>query len=461
MTLRDCRDVPVSTDNPRVLAGYESAVELMHGYFGDPVARIDAVLAEDPGFVMGHALRAGIMVSMAEKAAEPALRQSVTAGEALWTTANERERGHLAAARAWLDGDFERATQRYAAILADFPRDSLALQLAHLGAFYLGHALSLRDFAARVLPHWDESVPGFNYVLGMRAFGLEEMGDYKRAEATGRRAVELQPRDPWAIHAVAHVMEMEGRPADGITWLSERTQDWAPDNGFAFHNWWHLALFHLDLGQADRVRELYDSRIRRFGSTTALEMVDAAALLWRLHLRGIDVAERWSELADCFEPMARDAYYAFTDMHAMMAFVADRRDNAAATLLAALERRAAGNGTNAMMTREVGLPMARALQAFGRGQHGEAVELLLAVRPVAHRFGGSHAQRDVIALTLLEAAIRGRQYRLARALVAERIDLKPHSAFNWAAAARAMELLGDRRDAEQARTRASRLVLAA
>jgi tetratricopeptide (TPR) repeat protein len=461
MTLHDCRDVPVSTGNARSLAGYEEAVELMHSYFGDPVGRIDAALAEDPGFVMGHALRAGIMVSAADKGVEPMLKQSVEAAEALWSRANERERGHVAAARLWLDGDFEGATRRYAAILADYPRDSLALQLAHLGAFYLGHSASLRDFVARVLPYWDESVPGFNYVLGMRAFGLEEMGDYKRAEATGRRAVELNPRDPWAIHAVAHVMEMEGRPADGIAWLTEREKDWAPDNGFAFHNWWHLALFHLDLGQADRVRALYDQRIRRQGSTTALEMVDAAALLWRLDLRGIDVEARWKELADCFEPMAGDAYYAFTDAHAMMAFTADRRDKSAATLLAALERRAAEGGTNGMMTRDVGLPFARAIQAFGRGQFGEAIELLLAVRPIAHRFGGSHAQRDIVALTLLEAAIRGRQYRLARALVAERIDLKPHSAFNWAAAARAMELLGDRRDAEQARTRASRLVLAA
>jgi len=461
MTLQDCRDVPVSTGNARSLAGYEAAVQLLHGYYGDPLGRIDATLKEDPQFVMGHALRAGLMVSMAEKAAEPALRESVEAGEALWSRANERERGHIAAARAWLDGDFERATQGYAAILAEFPRDSLALQLAHLGAFYLGHSASLRDFVARVLPYWDESVPGFNYVLGMRAFGLEEMGDYKRAEATGRRALELNPKDPWAVHAVAHVMEMEGRPADGIAWLTERENDWAPDNGFAFHNWWHLALFHLDLGQADRVRGLYDERIRRQGSKTALEMVDAAALLWRLNLRGIDVGARWQELADCFEPMAGDAYYAFTDMHAMMAFTADRREKAAATLLAALERRAAGAGTNAMMTREVGLPVARAIEAFGREKHAEAVDLLLRVRPVAHRFGGSHAQRDVIGLTLLEAALRGRQYRLARALVSERIDLKPHSAFNWAAAARAMELLGDRRDAEQARTRASRLVLAA
>src|SRR5262245_37052779 len=115
MTLHDCRDVPVSTGNARSLAGYDEAVELMHGYFGDPVARIDAALTEDRGFVMGHPLRAGIMVSAADKAVEPQLKASVEAAEALWSQANERERGHIAAARLWLDGEFEAACRRYAA----------------------------------------------------------------------------------------------------------------------------------------------------------------------------------------------------------------------------------------------------------------------------------------------------------------------------------------------------------
>ncbi|MGE3968784.1 MAG: tetratricopeptide repeat protein [Dongiaceae bacterium] len=457
MTLRDCRDLAVSTANPTSLAAYESAVEQMHSYFGDPVATIDAALERDPEFVMGHALRAGVLTTAADRSAEPMLRQSIEAGEALWSKANERERGHLTAARAWLEGDFERAAHRYAGILADFPRDSLALQIAHLGAFYLGQSTCLRDFVSRVLPYWDESVPGYNYVLGMRAFGLEEMGDYERAEATGRRALELQPRDPWAVHAVAHVMEMQGRAAEGVAWLSEREANWAPDNGFAFHNWWHLGLFHLDLGHTDRVLALYDEHIRRPDSKLPLEMVDAAAMLWRLHLRGVDVGHRWQELAEGWATVSDQAYYAFNDVHAMMAFIGDGKLDAAQKLIGTLERAVTGVHTNAMMTREVGLPMARALLAFAQGRYGETVDLLLPIRPIAHRFGGSHAQRDIIALTLVEAALRGRQVRLARALVAERIDLKPRSPANWAMAARAMELLGDRTNAEQARARATRL----
>jgi tetratricopeptide (TPR) repeat protein len=457
MALQDCRGVPVSTHSRAALEALERATGLLLGYFNDPLAAIDGALAADPGFVMGHCFRAALMAVATDKAVEPALAESVAAAEALWPAANERERGHIRAARAWLDGDFDRSVALYGDILVEQPRDILALQVAHLGDFFLGQSSLLRDRVARVLPDWDGSVPGHGYVLGMHAFGLEEMGDYRRAEERGRRAVAIEPRDPWAIHAVAHVMEMEGRLADGISWLEDRQQDWAPENGFAFHNWWHLALYHLDRGDHGRVLSLYDSRIRPGRSELPLEMLDATALLWRLKLRGGDAGGRWDELADAWEAKADDAYYVFNDMHAMMAFVAEGRVGAAARLLAALERRAAGDGANGAMTRDVGLPVCRALDAFGRGDYRTAVELLLPVRPIAHRFGGSHAQRDVLSLTLLEAAIRGGQGRLARALAAERTELKPMSPFNWRLAARANQAAGDRDGAAAATAKAAAL----
>jgi tetratricopeptide (TPR) repeat protein len=367
-----------------------------------------------------------------------ALKRSKRAGR----NTNDRERRHILAARAWLQGEFHRANSLYGDLLIDYPRDLFALQVTHLTDFLLGQSNLLRDRIARVLPHWTEDLPGYGYVLGMYAFGLEETADYARAEDFGRRAVAINPRDPWAIHAVAHVMEMQGRQADGIAWLTGSAQDWSRDNFFAYHNWWHLALHHLDLEQHERVLQLYDAVIRRPGSGVAMELVDATALLWRLHLRGLDTGDRWKELADAWEPMAGDAYYAFNDAHAMMAFVADDRPQAQELLIAAMQRRAAGDDSNALMTREAGLPLVRALQAFGRGDYRKAIPLIEAMRPVANRFGGSHAQRDIISLTLIEAAMRARRGNLARALAAERTCLKPVSPFNWRAIARAEKLLG-------------------
>ena len=457
MKLTDNRGVPVSTQDRASLERFEAARDQFHSYFGNPLAAIDEALAADPHFAMGHCLRAGMLITSTEKAALPLARASVEAVESAWHLANDRERGHIAAARDWLDGDLERAVERYGAILHEYPRDTLALQLAHLGDFFLGNSVMLRDRVAQVLPHWSAGVPGYGYVLGMHAFGLEETAHYVRAEATGARALELNRRDPWAIHAVAHVMEMQGRLAEGIVWLTTREEDWAPDNGFAFHNWWHLALYQLDLGDTARVLEIYDRHIRPRSSEVVLEMIDATAMLWRLHLRGIDVGGRWRELASAWEPLAQDAHYAFNDAHAMMAFVADGRDAAAGRLAAAVDAAAEGGSTNARMTREVGRPLVRAFAAFGAGDYATAVTLLTQVRPVAHRFGGSHAQRDIIALTLLEAALRAGESRLARSLAAERTDLKPASPFNWSVTGRALESMGDPHGAVKARFTADSL----
>lgn len=451
MNLKDQRGVAVSTRNPVSLERYERALELTSSYFVDPLATINEAIADDPTFAAGHCLRAALAVMSSERGALPMLQQSIEVIEASGTRANERERMHAAAARAWLAGDFERSVRLYGDIVVQYPRDLLAVQVAHVGDFFLGQSTLLRDRVSQVLPHWDHTVPGYGYVLGMHAFGLEETALYDRAEDTGRRALDANPRDPWAVHAVAHVMEMQGRIRDGIEWLTSREQDWAPDNGLAYHNWWHLALHHLDLGEHGRVLELYDTRIRPAQSQVALEMLDASAMLWRLNLRGVDVGSRWQPLAESWTPIAEDGFYAFNDAHAVMALVGAGDWPRVERVLAILERAAQGSGTNAMMSREVGLPLARAIAAFGRGAYADAVADLIRVRASAHRFGGSHAQRDIVHLTLVESALRAGQNALARALAAERTAIKRSSPFNWRLTARALDAQGRADEARQAR----------
>ncbi len=431
MSIDDRRGNPISAAQPAALMQYELATDLFLGFSAKAGEAADAAIAADPGFVMGHCLKAGVTLAANEKTFEPQVRAAVEAAERLAAGANDRERGHIAAARAFLDGEWRKASTIYGEILIDHPRDTVALQVAHALDFYLGQSPLLRDRIARALPHWSEQVPGYGYVLGMHAFGLEEMGDYGRAEAAGREAVGRNRGDAWAIHAVAHVMEMQGRARDGIDWLAARIEDWgAADNMFAIHNAWHLALFHLDQGEHDKVLALYDERIRAGNSQVALDLVDATAMLWRLELRGVDVGGRWNELAEAWQPSIDGGWYAFNDMHAMMAFVGADRDRDAERLLAAMGRRAEYGTTNGAMTREVGLPVCRALRALGRGDLATAIGLLESVRLVAHRFGGSHAQRDVLHLTLTEAALRSGGANYARALAAERLALKPTSPFN-------------------------------
>lgn len=251
------------------------------------------------------------------------------------------------------------------------------------------------------------------------------MGDYARAEAQGRRGVELEPRDGWAQHAVAHVMEMQCRQRDGIAWMRANPEAWSRDSSFAVHLWWHLALFHLELGEVDEVLALYDGPIYGQRSAVVFDMLDASALLWRLTLRGIDVGFRWEALADKWEPLADAGNYAFNDAHAMMAFIGARRGKAVEALLEAQHAVMENVTDNATFTRDVGHPVARAIRAFGESDFAETVRLLRRVRRNAYRFGGSHAQRDLLDLTLIEAALRSGEGALASALIAERRAMRP------------------------------------
>lgn len=436
--MKDARGVATSSASAKSLEIYEQGLRALNCYRGDAAAVIDQALATDPDFVMGHVLRGQVQVTMWERSMLPGIGAAVSRLEALEGKSSDRERRHARALRLWLQGDWAGHRAELDRLLAEEPRDLLALQVGHLADFYHGDRDNLRGRVARALPAWSPDDPGYAFVLGMSAFGLEECGSYGEAEETARRALELEAEDCWAQHALAHVMEMQSRQQEGIQLMEGRRAHWAQeDNGFAFHNWWHTALYHLDQGEARRALEIYDHGVRPEPSEIRLMMLDAAALLWRMHLQKLDVGKRWEELADAFQNGDENGFYAFNDMHAMMAFVAAGRTGAAAALLQALEASAAKRNTNAVMAREAGIPVVRAIEAFGREKYAEVVELLTPVRYRAHVFGGSHAQRDVVHRTLIEAALRAGDKPLSRALANERAALKPHCPFTRELRARA------------------------
>ena len=430
--IRDARDVPVSAAPSQALTGYETALAQFQSYVGDPIATLDATLAEAPDFVIGHLFKALALFTASEKQFIPMAAAALAEADRHLSGASDRERALAAATHHLLDGDWDLGSRALGLVLMEYPRDAMALQVAHLIDFFRGDAQNLRNRISRVLPHWDESVPGYSYVLGMHAFGLEEMNQYAEAEAAGRRALALKRQDAWAVHAVTHVMEMQGRIEEGIEWLETRRGDWARDNSFAFHNWWHLALFHMDKARYERVLALYDDVIHPQPAQFVLPLIDATALLWRLHLETVDVGRRFEGVADAWEArQERDhGFYAFNDFHAMLAFAATGRRAAMTRQLERLETAAAQKGTNGLMTREVCLPLAHGIAEFASERYSVAIDWIEPVRDVAQRFGGSHAQRDVLTLTLIEAALRVRQWSRARHYLAERVVHKPASA--WA-----------------------------
>ncbi|MGX5829594.1 tetratricopeptide repeat protein [Mesorhizobium sp. 43Arga] len=437
MAIRDAFGLTFSGATEAGFTPYSQAVRELLCFIGDPVASIDRAISADPGFVMAHVFKGYLFGLATERDATAVARACHEA--ALPLAATTREKAHVLALGHLANGRWHDAARILEDVAIETPLDALALQVGHQIDFFTGNARMLRDRIARALPSWQSGMPGYHAILGMQAFGLEEMGDYTRAEKLGRTAVEIEPRDGWAQHAVAHVMEMQSRQRDGIAWMRANPEAWTKESFLQVHNWWHLALFHYDLSEIDQVLALYDGPIYGTPSAMALNMVDASALLWRLHLGGVDVGDRWTALAANW-PKAGAGDYAFNDAHAMMAFVGAGLDGLALALLEAQRRAMSGSGDNAAFTRDVGHPLTLAIKAFGEAKYADAMHLIRPIRAIANRFGGSHAQRDVIDLTLIEAALRASDRALAGALTAERSMARPDSPLSALLARRAADL---------------------
>ncbi len=412
---------------PELAQAFDHAIADYYGLTGDPVGVLKSALACDPGFALGGVAIAALYMIGGFRGDHPEVVSALRAAKAAIDGASERERRHLAAAKAWAQGGASRAILGWETILADNPTDALALRLAQDAYFFLGRSAAIRDCAARALPAWDRDNPLTSFVLGLYAFGLEETGDLKRAEDFGREALARNPRDAWATHALAHVMETANRHEEGVAFLRSTRANWAPAHFMAHHNGWHLALFLIEQGRFDEVLADYDRfTAPKLTDDATLDRIDAASLLWRLELAGVDVGDRWAPVADKWMAHVDDHLLAFNDLHC--AFAAARspdRDEATRLTrsLDAYER--LGSGDNRQVTAEVGRRLIDGALAFASGDHARAVEAILPVRHDAGRIGGSHAQRDIINLTLIAAAERSEQWGLARELLAERVRARP------------------------------------
>jgi hypothetical protein len=290
MSYPDARDNPCSSSHAAARDAAEQALWRMMSFYDTPLADLDRAMAEDPGWVLPHIMKAGFLLSLTEAPLQPEADAHLSQARALLTHATPREKAHLEAVQMVLEGRWQQACRVWDELLVDHPRDALALQWAHLWDFYRGDAIGLRQRPARALPEWDIADPLYPHVLALHAFGLEENNLYPQAEEAGRRALAANPRAPWAVHAVAHVMEMQGRYEDGAAWLRQHQPVWAEGNGFAGHLWWHKALFRLEALDFEGVLRLLDTHLSGPALQITLQRVDAASMLWRLHLLGEDVA---------------------------------------------------------------------------------------------------------------------------------------------------------------------------
>ncbi len=421
--LLDTWGVPAQASHPAALAELDRAVLSLVSMRGDPAAQATAAADGDDRLLLAVIAQAHFTLYSTSETGIADARAILRAIEPQIATAPVRERLHFAAARAWADGRWDLAARRLDEALTRHPRDLLALRVAQDLYYFLGDARGLRDVAARVIGAWTEDLPGWGWVRGIYAFGLEEAGDYRRAEAAARAALAHNRRDIWASHALAHVFEMEGRQEEGVAFVGGTAEDWQ-DSYFANHNWIHKALYHIELGDFEALLPLYDDRIRGERPIRWVPIVDAAGALWRLALFGVDVRERAQALVEGVRGLLTAPIYVFNDWHALMIFGLAGRDDLVDRVLT-LNRGARRATTNHGVLQIVGLDVLEGFAAFSAQDDETAVDRLICARPRANLVGGSHAQRDAIDLTLLAAAARLGDDDLVRALLSERTERKP------------------------------------
>ena len=412
---------------PESAAAFDRSVADYWGLTGDPVGTLKGALAVDPSFALGAIAVADLFMIGGFRGDHAEVTKALAAAEAAIGGASERERRHLAAAKAWASGRVFDAEQIWDDIIADHPTDALALRLVEDAHFLHGHSLAIRDSAARALPAWERDNPLTSFVLGAYAFGLEELGELGRAEAVGREALAGNPADGWATHALAHVFETANRQEEGIAFLKSTRPNWRPAHFMAGHNGWHLGAFLIELGRFDEAIADYDRYAApKLADDQTLDRVDAASLLWRLELAGVDVGDRWRPVAEAWMRHVDDHVSAFNDLHLALAAARSPDASDAGRVRASLDAyQRFGAGDNHRVTVEVGRALVDGMLAFGAGDYAEAIDALSSARNEAIRIGGSHAQRDIVAQTLIAAAERSGRWRLARALLAERAAIRP------------------------------------
>jgi tetratricopeptide (TPR) repeat protein len=429
------------TGSQEAVGLFDQAIDDLAHFRGKVLDSTAAALTADPDFALGQALNAYLRLLTTEvqdfehAKVDWAVYQARRADRTNPTRLLPREQAHLSTVDALLAGDLTSAGAILRQLTVEHPRDLLALIVGHQIDFFTGDALALRDRPGGASAAWTQEDRHLGPVLGMYAFGLEEAGQYDRSEDTGRRAVELDPRDVWGIHSVAHTYEMQGRFDDGTRYFDERRDSWtSPENFFRPHNWWHYCLYALEAGELAKALEIYDRELHNDQTEwLAMQMLDASALLWRFYLEGHDETARWRALVEPWESKMTRPFYAFNDFHAVMSYVGAGEIAKAEQLID--ERRRwviAGHGpeTNLRMTARLGIPVCEALVAFGKGNYDRATDLLAPLRVDFQGLGGSHAQRDALQRTLVESALRSGRHDLARRLIAERLDLRPSSPYN-------------------------------
>lgn len=377
---------------PQVIAALNTHTEQCLAYGNQAESTILSAIAGDPTCILANAHAAAYYLAQENAIDRQQALPYLAKAKRHLANANERERLYVLAIESWAMGRIDRAIAFCEELVVKFPHDLLAVQRAQYHFFYQGDKLGLVNIAETAL----KFNPDNHFLMGMLAFGLEQCDRLPEAEQIGRLAVEMNRYDPWAHHAVAHVMETQGRYDEGIVWMESLADVWESCNSMLYtHNWWHVALFYLTKGKAAKVLSLYDDRIwGKAQKSSPKDQVGAISLLLRLELKGINVGKRWHELSSYLTPRIHEHALPFQDLHYVYALARADRLDLALEMLSSMEVHASTvQPCLEKAWKEVAIPTAKGAIAHAIGDWKKSSRLLNPVLPHLYKIGGSKAQR--------------------------------------------------------------------
>ncbi len=386
---------PIDTTDPTTLQGLDDFIGGFLGY--QPRAeRILATADADPDSALANAF-AGLLLMFIESPEGPALAEKYRQRAA--HAAHPRALLYLGVLQAWIKDDLDQVLHLSENLLDRYPRDLFAAKLNQYLEFNRGNWPALLRIGLKATA----GAPDIAHSHGLLAFAYEQCHLLEEAEASALQALRLQPSEPWAQHALAHVMLTQGRIEEGTVFLESVTHHWDGLNSFMYtHNWWHLALFYLARGEDQRVLEIYDQHVWGILPEYSQDQVGAVSLLARLELAGIDVGKRWQALAPYLQRRVCDTVQPFLSVQYLYGLARAGKPEAD-RLLAALRHYSFDARP---VWGEVTLPLAKGLLAHARGDWQQSLAQLMIALPQLNEIGGSHAQRDLFALVELDARVK-------------------------------------------------------
>lgn len=406
--LKDAQGLDTTTNSSKAIAAINCFVEQSFAYGQDAETAILQGIAADPTCAIAHAYAAAHYLSQENVVAWRQAKPHLKVAKKYSGQTSKREQLFIQAIAAWANGAIDQAIVYHEAIAQQFPQDLLSVQQGQYHYFYRGDKSGLLEIALRVLPANQENA----YLYGMIAFGLEQHHQLPEAEEIGRQATAMNRYNPWAHHAVAHVMEMQGRVDEGIAWMERLSDTWEQCNSMLHtHNWWHVGLYYLAKGDMQKVLELYNSRVwGRACKASPKDQVGAIALLLRLELKGLSVGDYWQELGTYLLPRIHEHKLPFQDLHYVYALARAGQFNYVNAMLLSMETHARTLEPHTRKTwLEVALPAAKGVVAYAYGDYERAIAQLKPILSDLWKVGGSHAQRQLFSQIYSDALLQAEQ----------------------------------------------------